>query len=342
MASNLFIFYHRDCVDGYLAAGTLMAAHDPEIHSENKVWYKSIQYNDTADIVLNYQGPNPRVTDFVFVDFAPSAEIINALLGHYPKSITVLDHHEDAMTRISQYPQNHPVRYLVDKSKCGTSLATIKMHTILKSLYIEPYDNGTVASNIEVSTLLHRISLADSAYVRIAEIFDTWQKDSSEFELALALNSYWRTEIANADMSPRSFILRLIGKDIPKTMIDNAYMYFKGMKKLYIDILRTAIVLKNDDHDAVIYALYAPYETATMLGYYAEQVYKQHDASKGAILAVIDNSPQANGATKVSLRGFSGMECLSLAQQLGGGGHKSAASAYIKNFSLDLLGKQNG
>lgn len=337
---HICIFYHVDCVDGFLAAGTLALAMDPDMDPSKSFQFKAIQYNDDTDILLSIAS-DPRNTDFVFIDFTPKPSIVNALLTLFPKSVTILDHHADAMSRISQYPKGHPVRYVIDQDKCGTSMATVILDTILNSPYTEHFEDERIASNFVLENMRRHTELNKAAYIRYAEIFDLWKKNSPIFDAALTMNIYWRTTIATTDLSPRFYVSRLMTqrtREIPQREVEDAYVFISGIKKIHTDILRTVTKYRNDEFDTVIYCVYAPYELATLLGHYAETTLKGHKLSEGAILAVIDNTPHPDGKTKVSFRGFGGKECLELAKKFGGGGHNAAASAYISNFNIDMLG----
>lgn len=112
-----YVFYHDNCVDGF---GAALCARTYLERQKYKVNYEAVTYENVKDKTSFLT--TVRYTDVYFLDFCPSKEVLETLLGFH--NVYVIDHHataEPILKELSAIYKNLMVSFSYHKS--GTALA---------------------------------------------------------------------------------------------------------------------------------------------------------------------------------------------------------------------------
>lgn len=105
---NKIVYYHEQCRDGFVSAYNMKAILESDMEAPNQpINYIPINYNDLSVFKKPENKFDPQlVTEFYFVDFVPSIEMIDPLIKLYsteenpPKIfISIHDHHTDNINK---------------------------------------------------------------------------------------------------------------------------------------------------------------------------------------------------------------------------------------------------
>jgi oligoribonuclease NrnB/cAMP/cGMP phosphodiesterase (DHH superfamily) len=110
------ILYHKHCMDG-LASAYVASKH---ISKSSKWVAIPVSYDDDLDKLLKVAGTDGS-DKLLFVDFCPSVEWLQSSEAS-SLDITIIDHHEAAMSAVEKADNLSNVTTHFDKSECGATL----------------------------------------------------------------------------------------------------------------------------------------------------------------------------------------------------------------------------
>lgn len=296
------IVYHKNCNDGVAAAWHMGEYLKSKYPDHDLVWLSADYGNDQKvmhefSLDTNHRHP----TNVFIVDFSLSGECLDKLTA-LSGDVVVLDHHETAINKLTEYYKTNPkpndLRLVLDKTRSGVGLAVeytrqVGFHEgLLRSgsatdlaLAIEDYD-------------LWKFNIADSK--AIATWVNNFKRTPSEFG----------TIVSRFEVERMAIILG--GKTIMELIEESAEKRLNEGPCGHVPF------------DGRLYPVYMvqPEFTSLTLGYINQRIVEG--------VAITWMYLRKTDQFKFSIRSKKGLAALPIAEYYGGGGHETACG-----FTLD-------
>lgn len=190
---HLFIIYHADCMDGFLAAKVVYE--NQSLPHDRLTHILPMKYGD--EIPFDYR--KYHGSDVIFVDFCPTLEQLTLMSEDHPyegavrrlNSITIIDHHKSSYEMLRSFVAGNHL------AADGKSHAMIRIYCdVTRSAY-------EIASD-----LYEPERYQDVNWLRLASRYDLWKHDgdttSDEHALAVAFNEMVLMPLRNSIKSIQS------------------------------------------------------------------------------------------------------------------------------------------
>lgn len=332
---KVIVAYHSPCMDGYGAACAHYA--NSELLRDH-VQYKGVSYGFLSSIptMESFPWDDESITHIIFLDICPTRETLDFLTKVKGFRITIVDHHKTAKTILSGY-DNQEVRYLIADNFSGASLTMALGKDIDKLAFgkdfkpsgeIDHYDPlmGGFLTNVDRSVfgLINRARI--TSLYGLLEVRDIWIEDDLEIK-------------AKADHLAAYLKFRDISKE-PICDINEMIKAHGGLE----EILIVGKTIDEVQRSVVTDSIAASYKSKLTLrgntqvelcigvcpdgmGSMFGDMWNKSTEGDSLALALFHNL-RAN-EIGVSLRSNNDL-ARKVAEELGGGGHDSAAGCAIR------------
>lgn len=339
------VFYHDDR-DGFGAAWAIWRMMQREGTGEGQLGFLCVDYGATTETITEAMGePDPAKASrqrVIFVDFCPSALVLWDLIFKYCFDVVVIDHHQSGGTTMRAVTMEMDESIILDEARAAWADAgdpgevperfkekyETEHHGSLHCIYDEHHSAA-------VLTWLHfNAGETVPLLLRYVEDRDLWHWAlPASREVSYYIDQYDRTVLAWDDLA------KSLETDRGHQLAQRAGEAIERTIDRYV-----ALVC-GDAHDGPAWLDLAGYRAAHInssvlqseIGHHLVEVYSARLAAVWCILP--------DGELLVSLRGDGSINCCTLAESFGGGGHHNAAGFRLRldettwslRFNLSLL-----